>query len=149
MTVARHLVEPVTVEREQVIQVRSDIPNAPQLRLAGTERNRGIERAIHRAHGVVADPAMHDLPAPDLRVLQQQYVLSQIAQLRKRIEQPLDDQCAGHTVSHLLIRAAVGVRMIPIQSRCVGCRNVDLVVLRAAGCDVQEDVVGGTERRDG
>src|SRR2546422_608261 len=120
VTVACDLVEAVTVERELVIQVRSDIPNAPQLRLAGAERNRGIEHAVHRAYGVVADLAMHDLPAPDLRILQQQYVLSQIAQLRKRIEQPLDDQCAGHAVSHLLIGAAVGMRMVPVQSRWVG-----------------------------
>ncbi len=91
---------------------------------------------------------MHDLPAPDLRVLQQQYVLSHIAQLRKRIEQPLDDERAGHAVSHLLIGAAVGMRVVPIQSRWVGGKDADLVVLRAAGRDVQEDVVGGTERRD-
>src|SRR5207245_5818487 len=58
VTVARHLVEPVTVEREQVIQVRSDIPNAPQLRLAGMGLNRGMERAISRTSAVVADPAL-------------------------------------------------------------------------------------------
>jgi len=29
---------------------------------------------------------MHDVPVPDLRVLEQQHVLSQIAQIRKRIE---------------------------------------------------------------
>src|SRR5881628_1987564 len=92
VTIARHLVEAVSVEREQVIQVSSDIPDAPKLGLAGTERNRGIEHAVQRAYGVVADPAMHDLPAPDLRVLEQQHVLGQVAQLRKRVQQTLHDR---------------------------------------------------------
>src|SRR5205823_815990 len=34
VTVARYLVKAVSVEREQVVQVRPDIPDAPQLRLA-------------------------------------------------------------------------------------------------------------------
>src|SRR5437899_4993881 len=100
MTVARHLVETVSVEREQVIQVRSDIPDAPQLGLAGAERNRGIEHPVHRAYSVVADLAMHDFPATDLRVLEQAHVLRQVAQLWERVEQAFDDERAGHAVSH-------------------------------------------------
>src|SRR6185312_6536252 len=98
MTVAGHLGEAVSIERERVVQVRSNIPDAPQLRFARAQRDRGIEHPVHRAHGVVADPAMHDLPVPDLGVLEQQYVLGQTAQLRKRVEQALDDQRTGHAV---------------------------------------------------
>src|SRR2546427_9650743 len=54
------------------------------------------------------------------------HVLGHVAQLRKRVEQALDDQRPGHAVSHLLIGAAVRVRMVPVQSRCVGGRDADL-----------------------
>ena len=117
VAVARYFVEAVPVEPQQVVQVRSDIPDAPQLRLARAQRDRGVAQAVHRADGVVADPTMHDLPTADLRVFEQQQVLGHLAQLWKRVEQAFDDQRTGHTVSHLLIGAAVGMRMVPIQSR--------------------------------
>src|SRR2546430_3351194 len=59
VTVARHLVEPVTVEREPGIQVRSDIPHAPQPRLAGAEPNRGSQPALPPAPGVLAHAPVH------------------------------------------------------------------------------------------
>src|SRR5207244_6853498 len=111
--------------------------DTPQLRLARTERDRGVDHAVHRAYGVVADPARHDFPAPDLRVLEKQHVLVHIAERRKRVEQALDDQRAGHAVAYLLIGAAVRVRMVPVQTRRVAGRDADLVALRAAGRDVQ------------
>src|SRR5207302_2445669 len=76
VAVARYFVKAVSVEREQVVQVRSDIPDAPQLGLARLERDRGVKLAVHGALGVVADSATHDFPVPDLRVLEQQYVLA-------------------------------------------------------------------------
>src|SRR2546425_13180617 len=145
MPVARHLIKAMSVEREQVVQIRTDIPDAPQLGLAGAKGNRGTEHPVHRAYGVVADLTMHDLPAPDLRILEEQHVLGQTAQLRKRVEQALDVARPGHAVSHLLIGAAVGERMVPIQSRWVGRGDADLVVLLAAWRYEQARVVGGAE----
>src|SRR5207245_12905 len=83
------------------------------MRFGRHERDRGVDQAVHRAYGVVADPARHDFPAPDLRVLEKQHVLVHIAERRKRVEQALDDQRAGHAVAYLLIGAAVRVRMVP------------------------------------
>src|SRR5438876_7803585 len=36
-----------------ILQVRSHIPDAPQLRLTRAERDRGVEHAVHRAHGML------------------------------------------------------------------------------------------------
>src|SRR2546421_414072 len=92
---------------------------------------------------------MYDLPVPDLRVLEQQYVLVHMPQLGKRVEQPLDNERAGHSVAYLVVRMSVRMRVVPIEAGRLARRDADLVILRPAGRDVEEHVVRVPEWRDG
>src|SRR5207244_10208659 len=54
VAVARYFEKALPVEREQVVQVRSHLPDAPQLGLTRAESDRGVEHAGPRAYRDVA-----------------------------------------------------------------------------------------------
>jgi hypothetical protein len=67
---------------------------------------------------------------------------------RKRTQKPFDDQGSGHAVPDLLVREMVRMRVVPEQPWRVVRRDVELVVLRVAWHDGQEDVVGPSAGSD-
>src|SRR6266404_8757382 len=103
----------MAVEREQVIEIRGQIANAPQLCLARAERNERVDYAVDRADYVFADVSDHDAPIFELKTFEQEQAFRYVAKRGERIQQPLDDQRPRHAVSGLLVRESVRVRVIP------------------------------------
>ncbi len=93
----------VSVEREQVVEIRSDVANAPQLGLPRAKHNHGIDHAVDRADGVLSDVSERNASVLDLQILEQQQAFRQMLKCGKGIQQSIDDQRSRHAVSCLLV----------------------------------------------
>src|SRR5260221_2221280 len=92
VAVTGHHPETVSVEREQVVEIRPEVADAPQLSLARAKNNHGVDDAIDRADGVLSDVRERDASVFDLEILEQQQAFRQMSKCRERIQESVDDQ---------------------------------------------------------
>src|SRR6266852_8675733 len=116
MAITGDFIKGQPVEGELVVQVRANVADPPELGLAWVQHQRRIDEAVDRAYRVRADPEMHHAPVLDLNVLKEQQTLLHSAERRKRVEQSLDDERAGHAVAHLVVGMSVRMGMVPIEA---------------------------------
>src|SRR5262245_32192357 len=148
----------MAVELQPVVNIRTDIPNTPELRLSGADLDDRVYFAVKRARcaGIAIDirvldqsPIARNLSTDILKVFEEHDPFLDPLQLRERFKDPIHNYGARHPGEGLRFHIAVRVRVIPEHPGWVVCRIVNLLEIRGGTrLDINKDVIAVVLGRD-
>ena len=122
------------VELQSQEQVGADVPDPPELSLAGLDRDGRRNLTVQRDELLPVGLRVRD-------VLEEHDALLHVAQHGVPPSDTFDDYRTGQPGDDLLTHEAVGMGMEPVQAAIVVVRDLDAILERLARPNVHEDVV--------